>query len=235
LLNDHDERPARISEDCQLTDWSGMNIGNHLQTLPFSGTLPPFWYVICSVSPPFSPVAGNDQDPPEPFNMTITNMVEFFVHELRESFNAEKQLVEALPNMIVAAKSPFLREFLESRLRVSEDRVERLTEVFISIGEYARGRTSAAVDAFIRTGNELIETEVSEEADHEVPDSALIAITQKVTHHGIAVYGTLATWARMLDFKVAFRLLEMTLEEDRAAAEHLAELARLEFEMPLSK
>lgn len=167
--------------------------------------------------------------------MKITSMVEFFVLELRESFNAQKQLVEALPSMMAAAKSPALRRCFECRLRVGEERLERLKEVFVSIGEFPHGRTCAAIDACIRTGVELIERDVSEEADHEVIDLALIAIAQKVTHHSIAIYSTLSTWARALDFKVAFMLLDLILEEERGAAEHLAVLSRLEFEQPVTR
>ncbi len=167
--------------------------------------------------------------------MTITNMVEFFVHELRESFNAQKQLVGALPRMIAVARSPYLRECLETRLRVTELRVDRLTEVFISIGEFPHGRKCDAIDACLRAGVDLLERDVSDEADDEVTDSALIAIAQKVTYHGIAIHSTLATWAQVLDFKAAGMLLETILQEERVAADRLATLSRLEFELPIHR
>jgi ferritin-like metal-binding protein YciE len=165
----------------------------------------------------------------------ITNMVEFFVYELRESFNAEKQLLDALPHLIAKAKSPPLRQCLEARLHVTAERVERLKEVFVSIGEFARERPSPVVHAFVRTGFKLIECDLSEEADEEVTDSALIALAQKVTHHGIAVYSTMVTWAKILDFRIACAVLSRVLQEERIAAEHWGELARREFEQPLMR
>ena len=153
--------------------------------------------------------------------MSLTTLKDLFIDELRDTLSAEKQLVKALPKMAEAASSPALRKGFEKHLRETENQVERLKQVFESINETARAKTCKAMEGLVEEGAEIIK----EDADPEVRDAALIAAAQKVEHYEIAAYGTLATWAKMLNYKKALSLLVKSLDEEKAADEKLTELA----------
>lgn len=153
--------------------------------------------------------------------MSLDSLSDLFLDELRDVLSAEKQLVKALPKMAKAASSPELRQGFEKHLRETEGHVERLKQVFESVGETARAKTCKAMEGLIEEGSEIIK----EEAQPEVKDAALIAAAQKVEHYEIATYGTLITWANLLGQKQAVALLSQTLEEEKATDETLTELA----------
>ena len=153
--------------------------------------------------------------------MSLASLKDLFIDELRDTLSAEKQLLKALPKMAAASTSPDLRKGFEKHLRETEKQVERLKQVFNSIDETARAKTCKAMEGLIEEGSDIIE----EDADPEVKDAALIAAAQKVEHYEIAAYGTLATWAKLLNFKKALGLLVQTLNEEKATDEKLTELA----------
>jgi ferritin-like metal-binding protein YciE len=142
---------------------------------------------------------------------------ETFLDELADVFDAEKQLLKALPKMAKAAQNQELREAFESHLEETQGHVERLEQVFEIFGEPAKGKKCKAMQGLVEEGSELIEEEEG--------DAALICAAQKVEHYEIASYGTLATWARLLQQEDAADLLEETLEEEKAADEKLTGLA----------
>lgn len=154
--------------------------------------------------------------------MSLDTLQDLFIDELRDTLSAEKQLVKALPKMAAAATSPDLRKGFERHLKETEKQVERLKQVFESIGETARAKTCEAMEGLVQEGSEII----GEEADPEVKDAALIAAAQKVEHYEIAAYGTLATWAKLLNHKKALNLLLQSLNEEKATDEKLTELAK---------
>lgn len=153
--------------------------------------------------------------------MTHESLKDLFLDELRDTLSAEKQLVKALPKMAEAATLPQLRKGFEKHLKETEKHVERLKQVFESIDETPRAKTCKAMEGLVEEGSEIIE----EDAEPDVKDAALIAAAQKVEHYEIAAYGTLATWAKLLNYKKALRLLVQTLEEEKATDEKLTELA----------
>lgn len=153
--------------------------------------------------------------------MSLNALRDLFVDELRDVLSAEKQLLKALPKMAKAATSPDLRKGFETHLAQTETHVQRLVQVFESIGQTARAKTCKAMKGLIEEGSELME----EDADSDVMDAALIAAAQKVEHYEIATYGTLATWAKLLGQKKAMSLLVQTLNEEKATDEKLSQLA----------
>jgi len=153
--------------------------------------------------------------------MSLDTLNDLFIAELRDIFSAEKQLVKALPKMAKAASSPELRQGFEKHLGETETQVERLKQVFESIGESARAKTCKAMEGLVEEGSEIIQ----EDAVADVKDAALIAAAQKVEHYEIATYGTLITWARLLGYQNAVNLLLQTLAEEKATGEALTELA----------
>lgn len=152
--------------------------------------------------------------------MSAENLKELFVEEVRDIYDAEKQLVKALPKMAKAAESAELRGAFEEHLEITRAHVGRLEEVFKLLGVAARGKTCEGMKGLIEEGQEAME-----EMEGTVLDAALIASAQKVEHYEIATYGTLATFAEVLGMEDAKDLLGQTLDEEKEADEKLTEIA----------
>ena len=152
--------------------------------------------------------------------MSAENLQELFVEELRDVYDAEKQLTKALPKMAKAAESGELRAAFEEHLDITRMQVNRLEEVFRSLGLTARGKTCDGMKGLIEEGSSHME-----ELDGSTLDAALIGAAQKVEHYEIATYGTLATWAELLGHQDAKDLLGQTLEEEKEADEKLTSIA----------
>jgi ferritin-like metal-binding protein YciE len=142
---------------------------------------------------------------------------ETFLEELADIYDAEKQLLKALPKMAQAAQHEDLRRAFEEHLEQTEGQVERLEQVFEVIGEEPKGKGCKAMEGMVREGDELIKERKG--------DAALICAAQKVEHYEIASYGSLQSWARLLGEEEAADLLEETLDEERDTDERLTEVA----------
>ena len=146
---------------------------------------------------------------------------EAFVEELRDTYDAEKQLTKALPKMAKAASSPELREAIESHLEETRQQVERLEQVFESIEEKARGKHCEGIAGIIQEAQAIMQ----EDFDEATADACLIAAAQRAEHYEMAAYGTLVAWARAMGHDDAADLLQETLDEEKAADEKLNSLA----------
>jgi len=144
-----------------------------------------------------------------------------FVDELRDSYDAEKQLTKALPKMAKAAHSPELREAIESHLEETRQQVERLEQVFESLGEKPRGKHCDGIAGIIQEAQAVMQ----EDFDEPTADACLIASAQRAEHYEMAAYGTLVAWARAMGHDEAADLLQETLDEETAADEKLNTLA----------
>jgi ferritin-like metal-binding protein YciE len=153
--------------------------------------------------------------------MSLETLDDLFLHHLRDTYDAEKRLTKALPQMAKAASSSELQAAFEKHLSVTETQVERLEQIFEMLGKPARGKKCPGMIGLIEEGNELMEEEGSEEA----LDAALIAAAQKVEHYEIAAYGTMVTYAELLNMKEASELMEKTLAEEKQTDEELTQLA----------
>ena len=142
---------------------------------------------------------------------------ETFVEELKDLYDAEKQLLKALPKMAKAAEHEELKAAFETHLEETQTHVQRLEEVFEAFGETAKGKKCKAMQGLVEEGQDLIEEEEG--------DAALICAAQKIEHYEIASYGSLRTWAEMLDEAEAVDLLQETLDEEKATDEKLTEIA----------
>jgi ferritin-like metal-binding protein YciE len=153
--------------------------------------------------------------------MAAENLHDLFVEELKDIYDAEKQLTKALPKMAKAAESDQLRAAFEGHLEITRMQVNRCEEVFRSLGIAARGKPCEGMKGLIEEGEETIE-----ELDKgSTRDAALIASAQKIEHYEIATYGTLATFADVLELQDAKDLLGQTLEEEKEADEKLTGIA----------
>ncbi len=143
-----------------------------------------------------------------------------FVEELRDVYNAEKQITKALPKMIKAAQANELRDALETHLEETQIQIERLDQVFESLDMRPRGVQCEGMAGIIEEGSDAMK-----EYDGALRDAAIIAAAQRVEHYEMAAYGTLAAWAKQLGHEEAAELLATTLDEEKATDEKLNQLA----------
>src|SRR5438477_720499 len=141
--------------------------------------------------------------------------------EIQNLYDAEKQIVRALPKMAKAAASDELREAFENHLEETKEQVIRLEKVFQGLGQTARGKKCHGMQGLLEEGEDII----SEFSESPARDAALIAAAQKVEHYEMAAYGSARTFAKILGQEKAAELLEETLEEEKAADEKLTEIA----------
>jgi ferritin-like metal-binding protein YciE len=153
--------------------------------------------------------------------VSISNLQDLFVHELKDILDAEKQLLKALPKMAKAAESEELSAAFTEHAGVTKVQVERLERIFTGLDMAARGKKCAGMAGLVEEGKELIE---EEEAGAPL-DAALICAAQKVEHYEIAAYGSLVTYAKLLEMKDAVKLLEKTLAEEKETDEKLTAIA----------
>src|SRR5262245_44768173 len=154
--------------------------------------------------------------------MAETNTLhDAFLEELRDIYDAEKQLTKALPKMAKAASSEDLRTAFESHLEETRAQVDRLEQVFEGLDESARGKHCEGIAGIVEEGKSIME----EDFDEATMDASLIAAAQRVEHYEMAAYGTLIAWARGMGHMEAAQLLQETLDEEKAADEKLTSLA----------
>jgi ferritin-like metal-binding protein YciE len=144
-----------------------------------------------------------------------------FLDELRDTYDAEKQLTKALPKLAKTATSADLRDAFESHLEETRGHVNRLEQVFESLGEKASGKHCDGIAGIIEEGKSIME----EDFDEVTMDACLIAAGQRAEHYEMAAYGTLVAWARVMGHNEAADLLEETLEEEKAADQKLSSIA----------
>lgn len=153
--------------------------------------------------------------------MKMDTLKTLYLNELRDLYNAEQQLVKALPKMAKGASSEELQDAFEKHLEQTKTHVERLEEVFQDIGEKPKGKTCKAMKGLIEEGSEIL----SEDGDESVLDAGIIVAAQKVEHYEIAAYGSVRTFAQLLGKDRSADLLQETLDEESEANELLNKLA----------
>jgi ferritin-like metal-binding protein YciE len=154
-------------------------------------------------------------------NMKLDTLEKLYLNELRDLYNAEHQLLKALPKMAKGASSEELRDALENHLEQTQGHVERLEQVFEELDESPKGKTCYAMKGLIEEGSEVLK----EDGEDSVIDAGIIVAAQKVEHYEIAGYGSVRTFAQLLGHQKAVKLLQTTLEEESQANELLNGLA----------
>jgi ferritin-like metal-binding protein YciE len=153
--------------------------------------------------------------------MALNSLADLFHDELRDILSVERQLIEALPKMAKMASSEELRKAFELHLDQTKVQVTRVEQAFSDTDKPARAKTCEAMKGLIKEASSMME----EKAAPEVMDAAMIACAQKIEHYEIATYGTLCTWARLLDYTDALELLKLNLNEEEETDEALSLLA----------
>ena len=152
--------------------------------------------------------------------MSLDSLAKLFIEELKDVYNAEKQILRALPRMAKTAESSELQQAFTKHLKETEGQVQRLERIFKELGQPARGKKCKGMEGLLEEGKEVLE----EEGEPAVIDAALIASAQRVEHYEIAAYGCLRTYAHLLGYSEAERLLQQTLQEEEAADKKLTQL-----------
>jgi ferritin-like metal-binding protein YciE len=155
-------------------------------------------------------------------SMPNEGLKELYVEELKDLYNAENQLVKALPKMAKAASSEELRQGFEEHLEQTRGHVERLEKIFESLDESPKGKKCMGMEGLVKEGSEVM----SEDFDGALMDAALIGAAQRVEHYEIAAYGTVSEFAKLLGENEHVTLLEETLQEEKETDEKLTNLAK---------
>jgi ferritin-like metal-binding protein YciE len=153
--------------------------------------------------------------------MELKSLDDVLEAELKDLYSAEKQLVEALPDIVQAATSKELSDAVSEHLEETRNHVKRLEEVFQSIGMKPESEHCDGMEGLISEGSEVAEAR----GDGDARDAALIGAAQRVEHYEIAAYGTARTIAQQLGHTDAAKLLGQTLDEESAADEKLTKIA----------
>lgn len=153
--------------------------------------------------------------------MARKTLQDLFIHELSDVYSAEKQLTRALPKMARAASNPELVTAFETHLEETRGQIERIDKLVEASDLRLKRIKCVAMEGLVEEGKEVIE-----EIDKgPVLDAALVAAAQKVEHYEIASYGTLCALAKHLGQTEALRLLQETLEEEKATDKKLTVFA----------
>jgi len=153
--------------------------------------------------------------------MKLDTLRELYINELRDLYNAENQLIKALPKMAKAASSKELRKALEEHLEQTKGHIDRLEQLFARLDEKPKGKTCRGMKGLIEEGSEILE----EDGEESVLDAGIIVAAQKVEHYEIAGYGSVRTFANLLGENEAVGILQKTLDEESEADELLTVLA----------
>ena len=153
--------------------------------------------------------------------MTVKTLKDLFIHSLSDVYSAEKQLTRALPRLARAATTPELRQAFEQHLEETQGQIERIDRLVENNELRLKRVKCVAMEGLVEEGREQID-EIEKGA---VLDAALIGAAQKVEHYEIATYGTLCALAKQLGMDEAAKLLDETLQEEKATDQKLSKLA----------
>jgi len=155
------------------------------------------------------------------FSMKLENLQQLFLKELRDLYDAENQITEALPKLINASRNAELKSALQEHLQVTREQINRLDRIFRMLNEKPTGETCKGMKGVIKEGDEI----VSAGGDASTVDAGIISAAQRVEHYEMAGYGTVRTYAQLLGQNEMARLLQQTLSEEEEADRKLTQIA----------
>lgn len=154
--------------------------------------------------------------------MKVETLRELFIDELQDLHSAEQQITKALPKLIKASHNPQLKQAFEHHLEETKNHVTRIEQIFKHVKESPKGKTCEGMKGLLKEG----EDRISDGGEAEVLDAGIISAAQRVEHYEIAAYGSARTYADLLGDQEAVRLLNQTLEEEKAADSKLNQIAK---------
>ncbi|MEV4605315.1 ferritin-like domain-containing protein [Neorhizobium sp. LMR1-1-1.1] len=152
---------------------------------------------------------------------TSKTLDDLFYETLKDIYYAERQIVKALPKMARGAQDPKLKAAFQTHREETEGQIERLKQIFETLGKRAQGKTCDAIEGILSEGEEILD----EFKGTPALDAGLLAAAQAVEHYEISRYGTLRAWALQLGMKDVAKLLDETLQEESSTDELLTNLA----------
>ncbi len=147
----------------------------------------------------------------------MSTLREAFIETLKDTYDAEHQILKALPKVIKDVETDELREALEAHLEETQDHAKRLEEVFGIFKETPKRKKCSGMEGLIAEGEEVM--------DEDEGEAAMILALQKVEHYEIAAYGALVSWAKLLKEEKASTILQETLTEEKDADGKLNDIA----------
>ena len=153
--------------------------------------------------------------------MPTTTLNDLLIDELKDLYNAENQLIKALPKMAKAAVNAKLKAGFLKHLEETKGHVQRLTQAFKLLGEPVKGKLCHAMKGLVEEGAEAIE----ENDPSLVRDAQLIGAAQRVEHYEMAAYGTVRSIAEVLGHDEVAKLMQQTLDEEGATDKKLTEIS----------
>ena len=153
--------------------------------------------------------------------MELETLKDLYIHELKDLYSAENQIIKALPKMAKAATSAKLADGFKKHLQETKEHAARLEKILKSHDETTRGPKCKGMEGVLKEGDEMIE----EDAEDDVRDAGLISAAQRVEHYEMAGYGTARTYAQLLGDPQGAKLLQKTLDEEGATDKKLTKLA----------
>ncbi|KRC21979.1 ferritin-like domain-containing protein [Acidovorax sp. Root217] len=154
--------------------------------------------------------------------MAVKTVEDLFLHELSDTYSAEKQMTRSLPQMARAAADPQLAQAFLDHLEETRGQVERIDEMVEILNLKLKRIKCAAMEGLVEEGKDLID-----EIDKgPVLDVALIGAAQKVEHYEIASYTTLIALATKLGYTPVLPLLQASLAEEKATDDKLGKLGQ---------
>lgn len=153
--------------------------------------------------------------------MELETLQDLYIHELKDLYSAEKQLIKALPKMAKAATDETLAAGFKQHLEETKEHAARLEQLLKNHEASTRGPKCKGMEGLLKEGEEMIE----EEADDAVRDAGLISAAQRVEHYEMAGYGCARTYAEALGDKEGVKVLQTTLNEEKATDQKLTEVA----------
>jgi ferritin-like metal-binding protein YciE len=154
--------------------------------------------------------------------MQLETLQDLYIHELKDLYSAEKQLIRALPRMAKTARNERLAAGFKEHLEQTKEHAARIEKILAEHKQSTRGSKCKGMEGIIAEGAEMIE----EKADPEVKDAGLISAAQRVEHYEIAGYGTARTYAELLGDNQGAKLLQATLGEEEETDQKLTKLAK---------
>lgn len=151
----------------------------------------------------------------------MKTMDEFMEHTIQDLYSAEKQALEAMPQMMQRVQNDQLRQAFQTHQRETEQQVQRLEQIAQQLGIDPDGETCMAMQGLIEEAQDLL----SQLEDGQLADAAIIGAAQKMEHYEIASYGTARTLAQQAGQNQAADLFEQTLQEEKATDEKLTMIA----------
>ena len=152
--------------------------------------------------------------------MKLNTLKDLYIHEIKDLYSAEKQIIKALPKLVKAATSEELAAGFQEHLEQTREHADRLEKILSDYNQTTRGPKCKGMEGLLAEGSDMIQ-----EADDEVRDAGLIAAAQRVEHYEIAGYGTARTYASLLGDKEGAKLLQTTLDEEAETDAKLTSLA----------